>query len=599
MAWIYQHLCDSAILTKSEPKKIRENKLDGEKMIKKTVGQILVEEGALSAQALAGYEQEAHKEKIPLVRYLQEKRFVSQEAIARAYAQQSEVPYLEKISDEMADPLLLSKVPLKFLRENSIIPIKHKTGLVLVVANPMNFQPIDDLTLLFGNQVTLAVAPQKVIFDALNHYYPLEGTDQMMEDLEEESDVAGLSFGEIDERDILSSANDAPIIKLVNYILFQAVKMEASDIHVEPEEKEIRVRYRIDGIMRQFTTMPKRVQGAVISRVKIMAGMNIAEKRKPQDGRIEIRVSDKRFDIRVNLLPVIFGEKIVMRILDKEKGFAALEKLGFSPHDFERILKIIASPNGIILVSGPTGAGKTTTLYSILSRLNEPTVNIVTVEDPVEYQLNGISQVQVTEKAGLTFAVALRAILRQDPDIVMIGETRDGETAQIAIQAALTGHVVLSTIHTNSAPATITRLIDMGIEPFLIASSIVGVIGQRLVRKLCQASKEAYTPSPELLKNLGIKPEEGKKIVFYRPKACDECESGYKGRLSLFEIMVMSDEIARLTMERAATTVLRKQAVKDGMVVLLQDGVRKVEQGLTSIEEVLSVATAYDEGIDQ
>ncbi len=600
MAWIYQHLRESAILTKSEPKKIRENKLDRENMIKKTVGQILVEEGALSAQTLAGYEQEAYKEKMPLVRYLQEKRFVSQEAIARAYAQQSELPYLEKISDEMADPLLLSKVPLKFLRENSIIPIKEKTGLVLVVANPMNLQPIDDLTLLFGNQVTIAVAPQKIIFDALNHYYPLEGTDQMMEDLDEESSVEGLSFGEIDERDILSSANDAPIIKLVNYVLLQAVKMEASDIHIEPEEKEIRVRYRIDGVMRQFMTMPKRVQGAVISRVKIMAGMNIAEKRKPQDGRIEIRVSDKRFDIRVNLLPVIFGEKVVMRILDKEKGFASLEKLGFSAYDFERILKIIGSPNGIILVSGPTGSGKTTTLYSILSRLNEPTVNIVTVEDPVEYQLNGISQVQVSEKAGLTFAIALRAILRQDPDIVMIGETRDGETAQIAIQAALTGHVVLSTIHTNSAPATITRLIDMGIEPFLIASSIVGVIGQRLVRKLCQASKEAYTPSPELLKNLGIKSsEEGKKIVFYRPKACDQCESGYKGRLSIFEIMVMSDEIARLTMERAATTVLRKQAVKDGMVILLQDGIRKVEQGLTSIEEVLSVATAYDEGIDQ
>lgn len=566
--------------------------------MKKTVGQILVEDGALLAETLAGYEQEALKEKMPLVRYLQEKRLVSSEAIAQAYAKQSDVPYLEKISDEMADPSLLSKVPLKFLRENFIVPIKDKGGIVLVVANPMNFQPIDDLGLLLGGQTTIAVATSKVIFDALNHYYPLEGTDQMMEDLEEESDVEGLSFGEIDERDILSSANDAPIIKLVNYVLFQAVKMGASDIHIEPEEKEIRVRYRVDGVMRQFMTMPKRVQGAVISRVKIMAGMNIAEKRKPQDGRIEIKVSDKRVDIRVNLLPVIFGEKVVMRLLDKEKGFAPLEKLGFSPHDFERILKVIASPNGIILVSGPTGSGKTTTLYSILSRLNEPTVNIVTVEDPVEYQLNGISQVQVNEKAGLTFAVALRAILRQDPDVVMIGETRDGETAQIAIQAALTGHVVLSTIHTNSAPATITRLIDMGIEPFLIASSIVGVIGQRLVRRLCQKSKEAYTPSPELLKNLGIKLETGKSITFYRPKPCDECESGYKGRLSLFELMVMSDETARLTMERAATTVLRKQAIKDGMIILLQDGIRKVEEGLTSIEEVLSVATAYDEGLD-
>lgn len=569
-------------------------------MIKKTVGQILVEENVLSAQNLYAYQEEANKEKVPLIRYLQDKKLVSQEALAKAYATQSGLTYLEKISDDMADPLLLAKVPLKFLRENAIIPLKGTPAPTLATANPMNFQPLDELTLLFGNQVTLAVATTKVIIDALNHYYPLEGTDQMMEDLEEETDVAGLSFGEIDERDILSSANDAPIIKLVNYVLFQAVKVDASDIHIEPEEKEIRVRYRVDGIMHQFMTLPKRVQGAVSSRIKIMANMNIAEKRKPQDGRIEIKVADKRFDLRVNLLPVIYGEKVVMRILSKEKGFAELDKLGFSPHDFEAIQKIIAKPNGIILVSGPTGSGKTTTLYSILSRLNEPTVNIVTVEDPVEYQLQGISQVQVNEKAGLTFASALRAILRQDPDIVMIGETRDSETAQIAIQAALTGHLVLSTIHTNSAPATITRLIDMGIESFLIASSIVGVIGQRLVRRLCPTCKEAYTPSPELLKSLNMKDSGNKKFTFYRPKGCDECNQlGYKGRLSLFEIMLMTDEIARLTMERAATMVLRKQAMKDGMTLLIQDGIRKVEEGLTSIEEVLSVASAYDESLDQ
>ncbi len=569
-------------------------------MIKKTLGQILVEQGALSAHDVFTYQEEAQKERVPFARYIQEKRLVSQEALAKAYALQSSLPYLEKISDEMADPLLLAKVPLRFLRENNIIPLKEGAFTVLAVSNPIHFAPIDDLNVVFGNQTKTVVATTKVIIDALNHYYPLEGTDQMMEDLEEEADVEGLSFGEIDERDILSSANDAPIIKLVNYVLFQSVKMSASDIHIEPEEKEIRVRYRIDGIMHQFMTMPKRVQGAVASRIKIMANMNIAEKRKPQDGRIEIRVADKRIDIRVNLLPVIFGEKVVMRLLDKEKGFAELDKLGFSPHDFDSIQKTITRPNGIILVSGPTGSGKTTTLYSILSRLNEPTVNIVTVEDPVEYQLAGISQVQVNEKAGLSFATALRAILRQDPDIVMIGETRDSETAQIAIQAALTGHLVLSTIHTNSAPATITRLIDMGIESFLIASSVVGVIGQRLVRRLCPSCKESYTPSPQLLKSIGIKDAlSSKHTLFYRAKGCDECSSlGYKGRLSLFEVMVMSDDIAKLTMERAATMVIRKQAMKDGMTLLIQDGIRKVEQGLTSIEEVLSVATAYDEQLE-
>ncbi|MCL5874965.1 MAG: GspE/PulE family protein, partial [Candidatus Dependentiae bacterium] len=323
--------------------------------------------------------------------------------------------------------------------------------------------------------------------------------------------------------------------------------------------------------------------------------LNIAEKRQPQDGRIQIKIADKPIDIRVSILPVTFGERIVMRLLDKTKTFGKLQDLGFSKRDYQIIEQAIHEPNGIILITGPTGSGKTSTLYSILSQLNTPEVNIITVEDPVEYQMAGIGQVQVKEKIGLTFAAALRSILRQDPDIVMIGETRDQETAQIAIQAALTGHLVLSTVHTNSAPATITRLIDMDIEPFLIASTVVVIVAQRLVRRLCTNCKTVYKPDAEVLERLGITEQEARSITFYKAVGCDEClETGYKGRLALFEVMVMTPAIARLTMERADTTVLQQQAQKDGMTLLIEDGVRKIKQGLTTIEEVLSVATAHE-----
>jgi type II secretion system protein E len=567
-------------------------------MTKKTLGQLLVENGALTQEKFKSYEAEAQKANSTLTRYLQEQKLVPEEAVAKAYAAMTGLEYLETITDEMADPLLLAKIPLKFLRDNAIMPTKNN-GIVLVTANPTNFQPLDELQLIFGKDVRIVVSTSKSILDALNHYYPLEGTDEMMEDLEGDGNVADLSFGEIDERDILSSANDAPIIKLVNYVLFQADKMDASDVHIEPEEKEIRVRYRIDGRMHQFMTIPKRMQGAVSSRIKIMSNLDIAEKRKPQDGRIEIRIGDKRMDIRVSFLPSVFGESIVMRLLDKEKGFSPLDKVGLSERDYKEVQRAIARPNGIFMVSGPTGSGKTTTLYSILSRINVPTVNIITVENPVEYQLPGITQVQVNPKVDLTFATALRAILRQDPDIVMIGETRDQETAQIAIQAALTGHLVLTTIHTNSAPAIITRLIDMGIEPFLISSSIVAGMAQRLVRKLDPACKEAYKPSAEVLQSLGMDPEKNKNVTFYKPKGCKDCNMmGYKGRLALFEVMTMTDEIAMLTMERAPTLKIRKQALKDGMTLLLDDGIKKIEAGLTSVEEVVSVATVFDNASD-
>jgi len=433
-----------------------------------------------------------------------------------------------------------------------------------------------------------------VIVDTINRFYPLEGAKQMIEELEEEEEMEGaLEFEAIEEKDILGMATEAPIIKLVNHILFQAVKRGASDIHLEPFEKEVVVRYRIDGVMYEVMTPPKRVQSSLASRIKIMAGLNIAEKRVPQDGRIEIKVANKSIDLRVSVLPVAFGERIVMRLLDKSRTFGKIQDLGLIDRDFDLLWRSIHQPNGIVYVTGPTGSGKTTTLYSVLGELNKPDVNIITVEDPIEYQMKGIGQVQVRDKIGLTFAAALRSILRQDPDIVMIGETRDQETAQIAIQAALTGHLVFSTLHTNSAPASITRLIDMGVEPFLIASSIVSVIAQRLVRKLCPNCKEIYQPTEELIESLGLSKAEAKKIKFYKAVGCEECNgTGYKGRLAVFEIMEMTDGIARLTMEKADTSRIQDQAIKDGMILLIDDGIRKIKEGLTTIDEVLSVATA-------
>lgn len=555
---------------------------------------MLISSGRINTQQLSECQKETATTGGEVAECLVAKNFITREQLAQAYAEFASFGYIDQITEKMIDLTLLGKIPLQFLRDNVVIPIKKDNKITVVTANPQNFQPLDELALLLGGDVAYAVAPSPVILDSINRYYPLEGSKQMMEELAEEEQKLEepVALEDIEEKDILTMAAEAPIIKLVNQILFQAVKKNASDIHIEPYEKEVRVRFRIDGVMYPEMTLPKRVLGAVISRIKIMANMDIAEKRVPQDGRINIKVADKAIDIRVSILPVAFGERVVMRLLDKTKTFLELDKMGFSEHDFKIVKRAIEEPNGIIYVTGPTGSGKTTTLYAILSELNKPDTNIVTVEDPVEYQLPGIAQVQVREKVGLTFASALRSILRQDPDVIMIGETRDQETAQIAIQAALTGHIVLSTLHTNDAPSAITRLIDMGIEPFLIASSIVIVIAQRLVRILCPKCKVKYNPPEELIKRLGLTPQEAKKITFYQAKGCDECGgTGYKGRMPIFEIMEMTDAIGKLTMERADTTQIRKQAIADGMTLLVQDGVRRIKEGLTTIEEVLAVAT--------
>ncbi|MBA3751676.1 type II secretion system ATPase GspE [Candidatus Dependentiae bacterium] len=564
-------------------------------MVKKTFAQILLEHTSYTQQDIEAFKSASGEAHQSLEDYLLEHGLIKDEDFARAYSEQFSVTFIETITEKMADPELLSKVPLKFLREHVIVPIRYQDQIAIVTSNPYDFQPLDDLILLLGGEKRYLVSTRSHIIDAINRYYPLEGTKQMIEELEEEKEMENVDFGTIQEEDILGMASEAPIIKLVNHILYQAVKRGSSDIHIEPFEKELRVRYRIDGVMYTAFLPPKRAQAALLSRIKIMANMNIAEKRIPQDGRIQIKIADKPIDIRVSVLPVSFGERVVMRLLDKSKTFGALQKLGFSERDYSIIEQSIVQPNGIMLITGPTGSGKTSTLYSILSTLNSPEVNIVTVEDPVEYQMQGIGQVQVKESIGLTFAAALRSILRQDPDIVMIGELRDQETAQIAIQAALTGHLVLSTLHTNSASATITRLIDMGIEPFLIASTIVVVVAQRLVRRLCDNCKRAYKPTSVALKRLPIDPAEIENLVFYEPVGCDEClHTGYRGRLAIFEIMVMTHAVARLTLERADTALIQEQAVKDGMTLLVEDGLRKIKKGQTTIEEVLAVAASHE-----
>ena len=568
-------------------------------MMKNDIGEVLLESKKINADQLSQCRQLMQETGKSLHECILENKFASAQDVAQAFAELASVPFIEKITEKMAAPELLAKIPLRFLRQHTVIPLMIDERITIVTANPRDFQPIDELNLLLGGDTNIAVATKAMIFDAINRYYPLEGAKPLIEELEEEKELPeAVELAELEEKDILAMAAEAPIIKLVNHILVQAVKRDASDIHIEPFEKEVSVRYRIDGIMYPAFTPQKRAQAALISRIKIMANLNIAEKRKPQDGRIEIKVADKAIDIRVSVLPVQFGERVVMRLLDKTRTFAKLKQLGFDTRDYEAISRNVARPNGIIFVSGPTGSGKTSTLYSILGELNKPEVNIITVEDPIEYQMKGVAQVQVREKIGLTFAIILRSILRQDPDIIMIGETRDQETAQIAIQAALTGHLVLSTIHTNSAPATITRLIDMGIEPFLIASSIVCVIAQRLIRTLCPHCKEKYKPTDEELKSIGLTEAQAAKITFYKPVGCDECmKTGYKGRTAIFEIMEMTGDIAQLTMEQVDTAVIRKKALANGMTTLIEDGIRKIKEGITTIAEVARVAAVEEEEI--
>ncbi len=506
-------------------------------------------------------------------------------------------PFKEEIKEDDIDLEILRKISLSYLKGMTVIPLKSDNGfLQIAMSDPFDINAIDDISLLLDTPVKAVLSPKSAIREAINRFYSRDAanTEDMIKELDTDYDgdvLASLSSLSDEPKDLLDVANEAPIIKFVNTILFQAVKERASDIHIEPFDKELRVRYRIDGILYNTLALPRKYQAAVISRVKIMADLDIAEKRLPQDGRIKIKLAEHFIDLRVSVIPTSFGERVVMRLLDKTSILIDMDDLGLISSNFVMLKEFIQRPNGIILVTGPTGSGKTTTLYSALTRVNTPEKNIITIEDPVEYQLFGIGQIHVNPKIDLTFANGLRSILRQDPDIIMVGEIRDAETAEIAIHASLTGHLVLSTLHTNDSAGAVTRMLDMGIEPFLIASTLCGVIAQRLVRVLCKECKESYEPDDEELRDIGIVRSQLKDGKIYRGKGCPSClNMGYRGRMGIFEIMRIDDNVKKMILERSDAGSVRREAVKGGMRLLRDDGVKKIINGITTIEEVLRVS---------
>jgi len=491
------------------------------------------------------------------------------------------------------DPALIKLLPGDVATKFMALPVQRSgRRLVVAMANPTNIFAIDDIKFITGYEVEPRVTTDGALKKALDRAYDSAGTmADVMKNMED--DLAVVEEEEPDADAGLSGADEAPIVKLVNSLIADAVRKGASDIHIEPYEKTMRVRFRIDGVMQEMMAPPFKFKQAIISRLKIMAELDIAERRVPQDGRIKIKVMNRTIDLRVSSLPTIFGEKIVMRILDKGNLNIDLEKLGFEPNAMKEFVSAIANPYGMVLVTGPTGSGKTTTLYSALSRVNTPEVNVMTAEDPVEYNLDGINQVLVNEDVGLSFAAALKAFLRQDPNIIMVGEIRDIDTASIAVKAALTGHLVLSTLHTNDAPSAIGRLVDMGIEPFLVASSVNLVLAQRLVRRACAACKKPITLSDEVLRELQLSPEEARGATFMQGEGCVDCNgTGYRGRQGVYEVMPMSPRLRDLVLERSSAAEIKRVAISEGMLTLRRDALEKLKRGLTTVEEVLKETAA-------
>jgi type IV pilus assembly protein PilB len=550
----------------------------------KQLGDILLEGGLVTQIQLQAAYDEHQRAGRALGRVLVDQGVLSEAQLVAALAQQIGMRFVELV-DFPVDHSAVSMVSGALARRYVVLPFGFEDGkLLLAMADPANFLAIEDVRAVTQMEVKPCVATRTDVLNAIDRYYRADSDlDEITAilDVEEEEDLSK----------VREAVEDAPIVKYVNALITQAIQDRASDIHLEPTERDLRVRYRIDGVLHEIMRSPKTIQSGVISRLKIMADINIAERRIPQDGRMSINANGKKIDLRVATLPTVWGEKIVMRILDNSTARLDLTELGFSDGNFERYSRSFIKPYGMILVTGPTGSGKSTTLYATLNILNRSEVNIITVEDPVEYRLPGVNQVQVNNKAGLSFASALRSILRADPDIVLIGEVRDHETAQISVEAALTGHLVLSTLHTNDAPSAITRLTEMGIEPFLVGSAIDCVLAQRLARKLCAKCKEEYVPTPDALLTARFPWNESEPLpTLYKAAGCSSCaKTGYKGRLALHEVMPMSEDIERLTVEHASSSTINDVARTQGMVTLRNDGMLKVLQGITSIDEILRV----------
>ncbi len=558
----------------------------------KLIGQILTETCGLSEQDLARALEIQQEKGGRLGEILIQEKTISESNLLKALSLQFGLPFSLTLPTEELKTGFTETVPIQFLKKHKMVPVIKGDQAFVATNDPLQFQPLDDIRLLLDLEpLEVVLAPQSPIISLINLVYDMtrDSAEQVIQHMHEED--TDLILSEIEEiGDLLEDTSDAPIIKLVNHIFSQAVKDRASDIHIEPLHDRIKVRYRVDGILYDMLYPPKHIQSALISRIKIMAKLNIAEKRLPQDGRIGIRIADKNIDIRVSTLPTASGERVVMRLLDKTHVLLKVSDLGMRKGQLKEFDQLIRSAYGIILVTGPTGSGKTTTLYAALSTIHKTDINIITIEDPVEYQIEGIGQIQVNPKIDLTFAKGLRSIVRQDPDVILVGEIRDLETAEIAIQSALTGHLVFSTLHTNDSASAVTRLIDMGIEGFLVTSSVIGILAQRLVRVLCEDCKEPYTPDEESLRGIGITPEMVQGKTIYRAKGCSAClQTGYRGRTGIFELMVLDDDIKNLILKTSDANAIKRQAVEGGMITLRRDGVRKVLGGVTTIEEVFRV----------
>lgn len=550
----------------------------------KQLAELLIEDKLITEVQLQEALEEQGRVNRSLARIMVEKGFVTEASLIALLAKQLGYDFID-LTDYQIDPSAASLIPENLSKRYKALPIGYDNGkLVVALSDPSNVFALDDIRTLTGKDLKPVVAAPSDILAAISRISRLDKSVEALASEAGDDFIEDVAIG-------LELVEEAPIVKLVNMVITQAVADRASDIHIEPQEKDLRIRYRIDGVLHDVMRNPKSIQAGVISRLKIMSEMDIAERRLPQDGRMGLVVAGKAIDLRVASLPTVHGEKVVMRILDKSSVLLKLEDLGFLPINFQRFEHSYTRPYGMILVTGPTGSGKSTTLYATLNILNKEDRNIITVEDPVEYRLPGVNQIQVNNKAGLTFASALRSILRADPDIVLIGEIRDRETAQIAIEAALTGHLVLSTLHTNDAPSAVSRLVEMGVEPFLVASAVDCVLGQRLARRLCERCKEPYEPTIEALKENSFPIEEGEQPPkLYRAVGCSHCgKTGYRGRMALHEVMTVTEEIERLAVERRSSDDIKRMSLSQGMIELRMDGIEKVRSGLTSIEEIQRV----------
>ncbi len=545
---------------------------------------LLIKKGIITQDQINKAKEEAMKTGMTTEKALEKLGFISEVDIATVYADSLGIPFID-LSDYLIDPEVIKLVPEAVASKYKTVPLfKIGNSLTVAMSDPEDVADLDEVRKKSNfDTVEPVLSTLDMIQSIIDQYYGAIGSaEELVKGMtKEKMDASAKSI-----KGLAGVAEEAPVIKLVNLIILQAVKDKASDIHIEPAEDKVLIRFRIDGILHEVQQIPKHLQSALVSRVKVMAKMDISEIRNPQDGRIQVKMESKSLDLRVSTFPTMHGENIVMRILDKSSVILGLKELGFAKNDLTAFDKIVRHPNGIVLVTGPTGSGKTTTLYAALSAINSIEKNIITIEDPVEYEIPLIRQTQVNPRAGLTFANGLRSILRQDPDIIMIGEIRDKETADIAIQASLTGHLVLSTLHTNDAASSLTRLIDMGIEPFLIASSVIGILAQRLVRVICSKCKEKYQPSEEIIKDLGL----SQKIELFRGKGCMHCRNtGFTGRLGIFELLTVTEEIKNMVTAKRSANEIKKKALEQGMRVLRDDGMEKVKSGITTAEEALRV----------